>query len=497
MNLLPRPSLVGFATGSLGMGIWVTVPGLLLLFFLTDVLAVSPAVAGLALLLPKILDVLLHPWVGRLSDADRRGHGHRRRLMLYGCVLPAAFALLFAVPGGFTGWRAALWVTALFMVGNLAFALYQVPYLSTPADLKIGYDERTRLMGFRMVVLTLGILLSGVLAPLIQHKAGYAAMGTVLGAGMLATMLIGVRGVRRLNDAAPSSTSGASHAPGLLALLDALRDGQYRYLVASYLMMSTTSHLVLAAVPYYATYELGRSGLTTVLVAAFVAPALIATPIWVRVARMIGKQPGLLIAQTTFVAGCVVLAFGRTLGSASLIAAVAVLGTAFAALQLLPFSMVPDVVRAADPTKAGSYLGVWTAAEATGGALGPYIYAACLAIGGFIGSTANQDLVQTPFAHDMIRLGFGLVPAAIMLLSILLQRRYVLDRHVRGAAAAIAGATGSPAGAADERATRESGSGGSDKVMFVGERGGGGPGTDIELGEDVGQMPTDRLLREP
>jgi glycoside/pentoside/hexuronide:cation symporter, GPH family len=432
VNRLPRPSLLGFATGSLGMGVWVTVPGLLLLFFLTDVLGISPAIAGLALLLPKILDVVVHPWVGRLSDADRRRHGHRRRLMLLGCVLPVAFALLFAVP--FTGAPGALWVVAAFIVGNLAFALYQVPYLSTPADLAIDYNERTRLMGFRMVVLTLGILLSGVLAPLIRDSSGYAVMGFVLGAGMLATMLVGVRGVRRLNDAAPSPVRGTGHTPGFRALLDALRDSQFRWLVASYLMMSTTTHLVLAAVPYYATYELGRPKLTTVLVAAFVAPALLATPFWVRLARRIGKQSGLLIAQTTFVAGCLVLTFGRTVGTGVLVAAVAVLGIAFAALQLLPFSMVPDVVRAADPAKAGSYLGVWTAAEATGGALGPYVYAACLAIGGFIGSTVDEDVVQPAFAHDMIRIGFGLVPAVLMAVSVLLQRRYVLDREVRATA---------------------------------------------------------------
>ena len=49
----------------------------------------------------------------------------------------------------------------------LLFAAYQVPYLATPADLRIGYHERTRLMAFRMVVLTLGILASGLLAPLL------------------------------------------------------------------------------------------------------------------------------------------------------------------------------------------------------------------------------------------------------------------------------------------------------------------------------------------
>ncbi|MEV0457663.1 MFS transporter [Catellatospora methionotrophica] len=436
---LPRGGMLAFASGSLGMGTWVTVPGLLLLYFLTDVLAVSPLVAGFVLLLPKIADVLLHPWVGHLSDADLARRGHRRRLMMLGCGLPLAFAALFLVPGGLLGNSAAAWVAVAFIAGNLLFAAYQVPYLSTPADLSIGYHERTRLMGFRMVVLTVGILLSGVLAPMIAGKedptrSGYALMGLVLGASMLVTMLIGIGGVRRLTALAPSPATTVHGKAGLRTLLVALRDPQFRWLVGSYLAMSTTSHLVLAAVPYYAEYELGRPGLTTVLVAAFVAPALLATPVWVVVARRIGKQPGLLIAQGAFVAGSVVLAFGSAVGLPALIGAVAVLGIAFAAMQLLPFSMMPDVIRASGAdgtTRAGTYTGVWTAAEATGGALGPYVYAACLTIGGFVASSAGTDVVQSETAHTMIRLGFGVVPAVLMVVAMLLQRRYTLDRTLR------------------------------------------------------------------
>ncbi|WP_230415712.1 MFS transporter [Micromonospora tarapacensis] len=437
---LPRGGMLAFAGGSLGMGTWVTVPGLLLLFFLTDVLAVAPLVAGLVLLLPKIADVLLHPWIGHLSDADLARRGHRRLLMSAGCALPLAFAALFLVPGGLTGGPAAAWVAVAFIAGNLLFAAYQVPYLSTPADLSIGYHERTRLMGFRMVLLTVGILLSGVLAPLLTGReeptrGGYALMGVALGASMLVAMLVGVAGTRHLTTAAPTPVTSSGHGPaGLRTLLVALRDPQFRWLVGSYLAMSTTTHLVLAAVPYFATYELGRPGLTTVLVAAFVAPALVATPGWVVVARRIGKQPGLLVAQGAFVLGSLVLALGNDAGLPVLVGAVALLGVAFAAMQLLPFSMVPDVIRAGGAdgtTRAGTYTGVWTAAEATGGALGPYVYSACLAIGGFLASTADFQVVQPESAHTAIRLGFGLVPAALMTVAMLLQHRYTLDRTVR------------------------------------------------------------------
>ncbi|MCP3784824.1 MFS transporter [Micromonospora sp. A3M-1-15] len=432
---LPRGPLAGFAAGSLGMGVWVTVPGLLLLYFLTDVLAVAPWLAGLTLLLPKIADVLLHPWIGHRCDVEQARRGHRRRLLLAGCALPLAFAALFAVPGGLDGASAAAWVAVFFVAGNLLFAAYQVPYLATPADLRIGYHERTRLMAFRMVVLTLGILVSGLLAPLLAGgddatRAGYLRMAALLAVGMLAAMAVGVVGIDRLRRTA-AVAAPPHRAGGWSTLVASLRDRQFRWLVGAYLAMSTTTHLVLAGVPYYAEYELGRPKLTTVLVAAFVAPALLVTPAWLAVSRRVGKQRALLAAQLAFAVGALVLAVGRPAGLPVLVGAVAVLGVAFAGMQLLPFSMLPDVIRAADTDRAGTYTGVWTATEATGAALGPYAYALCLAAGGFVASTAGQAVTQSAGALAAIRYGFGLLPAAVMVVAVLLQRRYTLDRAAR------------------------------------------------------------------
>lgn len=199
------PALVRYALGSAGMGVYVTVPGLLLLYFLTDTLGVSPWLAGLVLLVPKVVDVVLHPFVGFLSDADRVRRGSRLRLLAAGCALGPAFVALFAVPGPVADrpWAAALWVAGWFVVGNTLFAAYQVPYLATPTDMDVDYDGRTRVLSFRMVVLTLGILVGGAVAPLLVGDgeptvAAYALMALVLGAFTLAFQLVGVGGVRRL-----------------------------------------------------------------------------------------------------------------------------------------------------------------------------------------------------------------------------------------------------------------------------------------------------------
>ena len=440
--------VVKYAAGSVGMGIYVTVPGLLLLYFLTDTLGVSPWLAGATLFLPKIVDIVLHPVIGSLSDRDRLRNGSRLRLLTAGCLLAVGFVATFAVPGFAleTQYAAALWVGTWFTVSNTLFALYQVPYLATPTDVAVGYHERTRIMSFRMVVLTLGILVGGALAPLLAGRgdggSGYATMAISLGVAMLLFQGVGVLGVRsmappvaaeRVSDGATDTHSRPFGAPWAV-----LRSNEtFRVLVGAYLLMSTTSHLVLAGLPYFAKYELGRPGLTTVLVASFVAPALLTTPLWFAISKRLGKQRCLLLAQGGFIAGAVVMLAGTWLGVGIALLAAIVLGVAFSGMQLFPFSMVPDVVRESGPgelERAGAYAGVWTATEAVGGAAGPYLYSAALAVGGFVATRAGEQVRQSAEAHAAVVYGFTLIPVLLMAVSLLLQRRYRLDRQAQGAA---------------------------------------------------------------
>ena len=59
--------------------------------------------------------------------------------------------------------------------------------------------------------------------------------------------------------------------------------------------------------------------------------------------------------------------------------------------------------------------------------IGPYLYAAALAIGGFVASTGDP-VAQTDSALSAVRLGFGVIPGVLLLVAFLLQRRYTLDR---------------------------------------------------------------------
>ncbi|AWB89682.1 MFS transporter [Salinibacterium hongtaonis] len=425
--------LASYSSGSLGMGVWVTVPGLLLLYFMTHTLGVSPLLAGLTLLLPKVIDAVVHPFLGSLSDRQARAHGHRRRMMWWGLGLAIAMTAMFSVPPALEGAGAAVWIGAWYIVGNLLFACFQVPYLTTPSDLKISYHERTRVFMFRMMFLTVGLLGAGVAAPALVksgERGDYAQMAIILSVAMVVTGVIGILGVRRLTEHTGVVQPDARDHSFAEDFRVAVRDRDFRALVLSYLFTGTVTHLFLAAVPFYTQYVFGSSGLTSLFMGAFLGPAVIAGPMWLAVSRRIGKQRGLLLSQLIFIVGSLVLMAGGLLGVAITVVVVVMLGTSFAGLQLFAFSMVPDAVAAAEKrgtSRAGAYTGVWTATEATGTAIGPYVYSAVLAIGGFVSTTAGVDVVQTDSAQAALVIGFTLVPAVLMAVAMVFQARYRLD----------------------------------------------------------------------
>ncbi|MBW2220668.1 MAG: MFS transporter, partial [Deltaproteobacteria bacterium] len=68
--------------GDIGCNIFIVTCGLFLLFFLTNVMGVEPALAGLALLIPKLWDVISDPIMGGISDVTRSRIGRRRPYLL-------------------------------------------------------------------------------------------------------------------------------------------------------------------------------------------------------------------------------------------------------------------------------------------------------------------------------------------------------------------------------------------------------------------------------
>jgi len=427
--VLPRSVRIGYGSGSVATGAFGTVPGLMLLPYLTDSLGIATLTAGFIVFLPKAWDVVLNPIAGRISDRSQDPRGPRRPWLLRaGLALAVAFALLFAAPEMGTVAEAA-WVLVLFLACATAYAFFQVPFVSMPAEMTDSYDERTRLMTWRVALLAFTIMLAGATAPVIRDavggRDGYRVMGVVMAAIIAVGVVSAYRGTR--NAPIGAVQPGAGSLRDQLRIVAGARD--FRLLLTTFVVQALATGCMLAGVDYLASDVLGRKGAATVLFVCFVAPALLLTPLWSRYGARFGKKQGYLLASVILAAGALLNVTAREAPAVVIFVATALVGVGYAGAQVFPLAMLPDAA-AVDAKRTGSgrvgvYTGVWTAGETLGLALGPGLFAVVLTIGSYR-SSSDDDVVQPDSALNAITLGFSVLPAALILLSLLWLVRYSL-----------------------------------------------------------------------
>jgi len=420
---LPARVRVGYSLGSLATGAFGTVPGLLLLPYLTDSLAVPAVAAGLLVLLPKAWDVFFNPVAGRISDRTVSRWGPRRPYLLFGGIaLAITFAALFAGPHSGTTWLDAGYVAVVFLLCATAFAFFQVPYNALPAELTTSSTERTRLTTWRIAALAIAILVSGAGAPAVRTAAGYPAMGVAVGVLILVGVGAVVFGVARARqvEALPSVSNWRETVAAVRAC------GPFRLMLIAFVIQAVGIGTLLAGVAYLATVALNDEGLQSILFAAFVGPALLVMPLCLWVANRYGKRAGYVGASLVFAVAVAGLLAARSVPVAVVIACAALAGVGYAGLQVFPLALLPDLISAEEKrtgqVRAGLFAGVWTAGETLGLALGPGLFGLILQFGGYL-STADETVTQPASAVTAVVIGVSLVPAVFVLAGLPLLRR--------------------------------------------------------------------------
>ncbi|WP_079406538.1 MFS transporter [Streptomyces sp. 3211] len=424
----------GYASGSLVTGTFTTLPGLLLLPYLTDTLGVGAALAGAIVFVPKAWDAVLNPLVGRASDRTRTRWGARRPyVLLGGLAMALAFALTFAgpLPGS-----AGAWFTAAgYLLTATAFAFFQVPYVAMPAELADRDEDRMRLVGGRVAVIGVAALVTGAAGPALVDAGGGGLAGHrwvgVFGAVVIALGALWVfAGTARATGTARAP--GTSRADRVLESEPALRrqfaaargNASFMALLRCVVVQSVATGVLLAGAPYFADHVLGDSAGVGALVVAFVAPNLLTVPLW---SRLRGRR-GYAYASALFATGCLLLLAAPLLPQAAVLLVMALAGTGHAGQLLFLYAMLPDcIARDAMRTerrRAGILSGLFTTGEGLGVALGPFLYGVVLQLSGYVSSGTGRAAEQTETAQLGMLAGFALLPALATAIAVALLRGY-------------------------------------------------------------------------
>lgn len=422
-SAIPARRVFGFAVGKVGSAVYTTVPGLLLLFYMTNTLGVHAGLAGLVIVLPKVWDIFVAAMVGSWSDREASLTGRRTRLMMIGTLtLPLLFVLLFAGIGA--GNLAVLWILLIYVLATAAFEMFDIPYLALPSEMTSNPRERTRLMSWRIIATTVGVLVAGAGAPALVSAAGggrqgYLVMGLVMGVMLIVTMAICTRSTRWIN-ALPSTGERQSL---LRTMSDVRRNRPFMLLLTAYLPHAVAISIFQAAIAYVAAYLLGNASLMSLLFIALMGPSLIAVPLWRRLSQRLGKTMTFLSATVLYAACSLGMLAAITWGSTTTVLVVAViLGIAFAGEQVMVYSMMPDTIvhdfNDHGRNTAGVLSGVFQSLETAAFAVGAWAFSLILVFTGFVSTTSHEEAQQSAATLSGIAYGFTLLPALLLLLTI-------------------------------------------------------------------------------
>ena len=256
-------------------------------------------------------------------------------------------------------------------------------------------------------------------------RHGYAGMSIMIGsvaAGAMLLAFFSTRGVQLLQ-------LPVRHVTWREQARLVLRNRQFLCLLSVYLVQLLALGTMTAAAPYFAVHVLGQDErLIGRIFLVLLGVAVVSMPFWSAMARRHGKKRAYFAASLLYAAASLCLLAVRPGGNPLLLyAPIAFMGLAFGAQQLLPFAMLTDVINAdsnaSGVRREGLLSGLWVASEKAGLAIGPLVAGLTLDATGFIEST-GASVVQSAGAQDGIRMAYALIPAAVIVLSLALLRRY-------------------------------------------------------------------------
>ena len=146
------------ALSLVGVPLYVYIPK-----FYTDVVGAPIAVLGYIIMAARILDGILDPTVGYLSDSTRSRYGRRRPYIAVSSIALAVMVyLLYNPPSGADAFSATVWFSICLLALSVAWTLVDVPWESLGPELTFDYHERTSLFAYRDGVMLAGVLIAVV-----------------------------------------------------------------------------------------------------------------------------------------------------------------------------------------------------------------------------------------------------------------------------------------------------------------------------------------------
>lgn len=428
---LSRSTKIIYGAGDLGFSLTSTIIGAYFLFFLTDVVGIPPAVAGIAILIGRTWDYINDPIIGHISDRTRSRWGRRRPFLLFGAIpFALAFMLMWYRPP-FNGMVAlAAYYAVAYVIFDAAATFVYMPYFALTPELTNDYDERTSLTSYRMffsifgslLAFTIPLMIVGTFTP--ENAARVLLMSAIFGVGSALPLWLVFFKTRE------KAEFVAQKRPKLLpSIKAAVNNRPFVFGAIIYLLTWICMTILETTLLFFIKYVLRLEAMSDIIMALIFVTAIFALPFWEFVSRKMNKRLAYAFGVAFWaVVQLLLITISPSVPMPLIIFLCMMAGIGVSAAHVLPWAILPDAVEW-DEYKTGDrhegmFYSLVTLAHKIASSIAIPLTAVMLELTHYVPNAAQQP----PSALLGIRLLIGPIPAVLLTIGILFALKYPLDR---------------------------------------------------------------------
>ncbi|MDR0400571.1 MAG: glycoside-pentoside-hexuronide (GPH):cation symporter [Treponema sp.] len=381
--------------------------------FLTDIGIPAAAVAAI-FLVAKIWDAVNDPLFGIIVNRVNFKKGkYKPWLKISAFIIPVCTAALFAIPAGLSLGLKIILASVLYIAWDLSYTLCDIPVFSVVTVMTNNIQERTGIIARGRVLMFVGALITGILAPILYPLVGWFSTAAVLSLVALATMVpLGYAAKER------HQPPGGAENPSIKELILAVGQNKYLLLMVISFIIANMTNTGVAVGGYFAIYCLGGPQIMSLLSLLGTIPVMILSALIPALTKKMDKFTLLLIAT----GGAIMLSILLFLTGYANLPVFLVINTLRGLCIALPATLMPMFIL--DCAEYGLYktrknstalsVALQTFSAKVYGALAGAIGMFILGLSGFV---SGVNAVQPPAAIRAIWLLISIAPISGLLIA--------------------------------------------------------------------------------
>ncbi len=439
---------LAFGLGDIYGGGSGVVIGFYYLVFLTDVIRISPALAGTVILISKAYDSITDPFEGMLTDRTRTKLGRRKPYLIAGIPLVFLSFFLMWYPAALTTELGRFFFVVLtYLFFSTVVSIVMLSYNAVIPELTTDYNERTSVSSFRIFFSSVGSIISAVVPLEIVKRfadvrQGYIAMGIAFGLLYALPFLFTVMAVRERADFSRPLTKFDWRE----GFIEPFKVKTFVLALLMYLMAFVAMDVVQSVVVYFMKNYVQHPEDITMVNGTLLIAQLVCLPAYVYLSRKTNKRTAYIVGAAVWM---LVMLTSLLIGPESprwtvyLFAACVGFGTGGVVVTIYAiFPDIPDVGELRNGKRQeGTFSSLTTFMRKLSSAFSLFLVGNFLSLTGYLapveevvdGATKLVEQPQTPEFLLFLRLLFVLVPLIFLTLAILAAAKFplTLESHQR------------------------------------------------------------------